>query len=197
MVKDIILKSLEQSLTYNEYLEIIDKKVNENSTTGKEKTQALADYTKLNQRRMRRWNKTVRISETHAQQIMSYKTSMTWLVITESWCGDAAHIIPVIAKVAHLNPNISLKLVLRDEHPELMNAFLTNGSKAIPKLIILDEHCNVLNTFGPRPSKATDMVNAYKATHGSLTAAFREELQHWYNTDKGQTTIKDLVDLLN
>lgn len=197
MIKDIILQSLENSISYNQYLKIIDQKVIENSTTGKEKTQVLAEYTKLNQRRMKRWNKTVKISEVHSQQIKSFKAPVTWLVITESWCGDAAHLIPVIAKVASLNPHISLKLVLRDEHPKLMNAFLTNGGKAIPKLIMLDEHLNVLNTFGPRPSKATAMVNNYKAKHGTLSAEFKEELQHWYNKDKGQSTINDLVSLLH
>ena len=54
----------------------------------------------------------------------------------------------------------------------------------------------VINTFGPRPSKATQLVNDFKAKHGTLTPEFKEELQHWYNTDKGQNTINDLLNLL-
>jgi hypothetical protein len=123
---------------------------------------------------------------------------VTWLVLTESWCGDAAHVIPVINKIAELSDHIDLKLVYRDENEALMNAFLTNGSRSIPKLIMIDSHSGeVLDTFGPRPSEATQLVLDYKAKHGVLTPEFKEELQHWYNTDKGQNTIEDLIQLLN
>ena len=122
---------------------------------------------------------------------------MTFLVITESWCGDGAHVLPVINKVAESNPNIDLKIVFRDEHPELMDNFLTNGSRSIAKLIILDaDTLEVINTFGPRPSVATKLVDNYKAEHGSLTPEFKEDLQRWYNKDKGQTTLNDLIELL-
>ena len=40
------------------------------------------------------------------------------------------------------------------------------------------------------------MVNAYKAEHGMLTIEFKEDLQRWYNKDKGQSTIEDLVQLI-
>ena len=45
---------------------------------------------------------------------------MEWVVITESWCGDAAQTLPLMhitAKFLH----IPMHLVLRDEHPELIN----------------------------------------------------------------------------
>ena len=119
-------------------------------------------------------------------------------MLTESWCGDAAHIMPVINKVAELNDNINYKIVLRDENEALMNQFLTNGGKSIPKLIMIDDETNeVVNTFGPRPSVATQFVNNYKAEHGKLTPEFKEDLQRWYNKDKGQSTIKDLAALIS
>jgi thiol-disulfide isomerase/thioredoxin len=118
-------------------------------------------------------------------------------VITESWCGDAAHVNPVINKVAEQNPNIDLKFVLRDENPELMDVFLTNGGRAIPKLIMIDNVSGeVTNTFGPRPSIVTQMVVDYKTEHGMLTPEFKEDLQLWYNKNKGQNIIEDLVSLL-
>ena len=118
-------------------------------------------------------------------------------MITESWCGDAAHIMPVIEKVVQLSSNISYKIVLRDSNEALINAFLTNGGKSIPKLIMIDDVTKeVLNTFGPRPNVATKMVNDYKAEFGKLTPEFKEALQRWYNKDKGQSTINDLMGLL-
>jgi len=189
--------SLEKSITYNDYRDLVSQLVEENSTTGNEKTEALANYTMLNDRRMKRWDKTVKVSDEMKAKIENFDKKTTWLVITESWCGDAAHIMPVINKVAELNANIDYKVVLRDKNDQLMNQFLTNGGKSIPKLIVIDNEANnVVNTFGPRPTLATEMVNAYKTEHGQLTPEFKEDLQHWYNKDKGQSTIKDLVNLL-
>ncbi|EPR73230.1 Thioredoxin [Winogradskyella psychrotolerans RS-3] len=105
--------------------------------------------------------------------------------------------MPIINKVAELNGNIDYKVVLRDENEALMDQFLTNGGKSIPKLIMLDTETNtVIDSFGPRPTVATNMVQAYKAEHGMLTPEFKEDLQRWYNKDKGQSTIEDLVGLL-
>jgi hypothetical protein len=103
----------------------------------------------------------------------------------------------VLNKVAEFNGNIDLRLVLRDENPELMDGFLTNGNRAIPKLLMIDDASgNVINTFGPRPSEATSYVNRFKAMHGKLTPEFKEDLQHWYNKDKGQNIIEDITEML-
>lgn len=198
MLDKIIENSLKNSMSYSEYISLVNTLVEENSTTGLDKTEALANYTMLNAKRMKRWDKTVKLSADAQSRLESYPRKTTWLVISESWCGDAAHIIPVINKVAEQNSNISFRIVLRDENPELMDAFLTNGGKSIPKLIMLDDQTKeVLNTFGPRPNTATKMVVDYKTKHGKLTPEFKEDLQHWYNKDKGQSTISDLLDLLS
>jgi thiol-disulfide isomerase/thioredoxin len=198
MINDIISKSLENSISYPNYRNLVAQLVEEKSTTGNDKSEALAQYTQLNDKRMRRWDKTAKVSEEMKLKIESFDGKETWILITESWCGDAAHIVPIINKVAELNENIDLKIVLRDENEELMNQFLTNGGKSIPKLIMVDsETHDVLNTFGPRPTIATEMVNTYKAMHGEITPEFKEDLQRWYNKDKGQSTIEDLVNLLD
>ena len=198
MINDIISKSLETAMSYDAYRTLVSTLVEQESTTGNEKTESLANYTMLNDRRMKRWDKTVKLSEETIDKIESFDKKVTWLVLTESWCGDAAHIMPVIDKVAKLNDNIDYKIVLRDENDDLMDQFLTNGGRAIPKLIMIDNETNeVVDTFGPRPSVATKMVMDYKAEHGQLTPEFKEDLQRWYNKDKGQSTVEDLVDLLD
>ncbi|WP_111682360.1 thioredoxin family protein [Winogradskyella tangerina] len=198
MINDIISKSLEDAITYEDYRTLVSTLVKEGSTTGNDKTESLINYTMLNDRRMNRWDKTVKLSEDTIEKIKAFDRKVTWLVLTESWCGDAAHIMPVINKAAELNPNIDYKVVLRDENDALMDQFLTNGGRAIPKLIMIDNETNeVVNTFGPRPSVATEMVNTYKAEHSKLTPEFKEDLQRWYNKDKGQSTLTDLVELLD
>lgn len=194
----IIAQSLKRSTTYEDYRAMVKRLVDENSTTGNEKTDALINYTKLNDKRMKRWDKTIKVTEETQKQITNFNEKITWLVITESWCGDAAHIMPVINKVASLNDNIAFKVVLRDENPELINAFLTNGGQAIPKLIMIDNASgNVVDTFGPRPSEATNNVNQFKAKNGALTPEFKEDLQQWYNKNKGQNIIEDLTEMLS
>lgn len=195
-LEDILNLSLQKGINYVAYRTLVSQLVEQNSTTGIEKTEALANYTKLNDKRMKRWDKTVKISEALQQKIINYPEKLTLLVLTESWCGDAAHIIPVINKIAVLNPNIELKLVLRDENESLMNHFLTNGGKAIPKLIAVNQDKHVEFTYGPRPKEATQLVNSYKAQHGALTPEFKEDLQQWYNKNKGQAILEDLEALL-
>ncbi len=196
-MSSIIEKSLQKSMSYQSYRDLVKQLAEDNSTSGLEKTEALANYTKLNDRRMKRWDKTIKISEETKQTISEFDQKTTWLIITESWCGDAAHVIPALNKVAEFNPNINIRIVLRDENLELMDNFLTNGGRAIAKVIMIDDASGgVLNTYGPRPSKATQLVNQYKAKYGQLTPEFKEDLQHWYNNDKGQNIVKDITEML-
>ena len=194
----IIKESINGGISYRDYRELVKQLADEHSNTGIEKTEALANYTKLNDRRMRRWDKTIKIFKETQQKISEFNQKMTLLIITESWCGDAAHVIPALNKIAELNPNIDVKLVLRDENLELMDMFLTKGGRAIPKVIMIDDETGaVLSTYGPRPSEASSYVNRFVAKNGSLTPEFKEDLQHWYNGDKGQNIIKDVIEILS
>lgn len=196
-ITDIINSSLSKGITYQDYRELVKTLVENNSTTGFDKSEAMVNYTLLNDRRMKRWDKTVKVTDEVKNRLSNFSGNVTWLVITESWCGDAAHVVPAIHKIADLHDGIDLKLVMRDENEALMNQFLTNGGKSIPKLIMIDNvSAEVVNTFGPRPSVATKMVQGYKAEHGKLSDEFKEDLQRWYNTDKGQSTIEDLLQIL-
>ena len=197
MNNHIIEDSLIKGISYTAYRNLVERLVSENTTTGATKTEALIAYTKLNDRRMKRWDKTLKIPLSFEEKITSVDSKVTWLVITESWCGDAAHLMPVMNKISEMNENISFKVVLRDENDELMNQFLTNGSKSIPKLIMIDDATNdVVSTYGPRPNEATKLVNDFKNEHGLLTPEFKQDLQVWYNKDKGQSTLEDLTELL-
>ena len=195
-MKDIISKSLENTYTYQEYRDLVKDLLAEGKSTGPEQSDYILNYSKLNDSRMKRLDKTTKISDETAQEIQKLATPQTWLVLTEGWCGDAAQNLPVIHKMAELNKNINLKLVLRDENLALMDLFLTNGGRSIPKLIALDTDNNVIDTWGPRPKVATKMVADYKEKNGSLDPQFKEYLQVWYNKDKGLSTQEDFVSLI-
>ena len=197
MLKKIIENSLPKTFTYAEYMVFMDKLVAEKQTTGDDQSQGMVEFTQLNYQRMKRLDKTLKISDEQSASFQKINQKQTWLVITEAWCGDASQIIPVLNKIAQTNSNIELRLVLRNENEALMNQFLTNGGKAIPMLIILNTNTlEILHVWGPRPTIATKMVEEHKAKYGKITSEFKEELQKWYNQDKGQSIVNDLINVL-
>ncbi|WP_438425919.1 thioredoxin family protein [Aquimarina macrocephali] len=196
-IPELITKGIDNSYTYQEYKNLISDLLTEDKSTGHEQSEALTNYSMLNDRRMKRWDKTLKIDESITASFSNANLDVTWVVLTEGWCGDAAHVLPVLNKLAELNEGIDLKIISRDDHDELMNNFLTNGGKSIPKLIAYDNQSKeVLNSWGPRPSVATQMVNDYKEQHGSLNPEFKQDLQVWYNKDKGTNIAEDVLKLL-
>ena len=196
-MKSIIENSLSQSHSYVDYRNYIKDLLKEGKSTGKEQSEALTHYSELNEARMNRLEKTVKISTEIIQKLNQLNGDYIWLVIAEGWCGDAAQILPVIYKMAELSERIDLKIVFRDENEDLMNLFLTNGTKSIPKLIILDKNTlEVLSDFGPRPIGAKQLILDYKAKHGIVDETAKTNLQLWYLHDKGLSIQKEILDLM-
>ena len=191
-LKNKLKEAVNNGMHYEEYKTLINDLMDTGKSTGHTQSDDMLNYSKLSQKRMKRWDKTFKLKSEDNSFFEGLKKRVTFLVISEGWCGDAAHALPVLNKIAESSENIDLKIVLRDDNDELIQAFLTNGGKSIPKLIALDDRLNVLFTWGPRPSLATTLVNNYKTTHGKLTPKFKEDLQKWYNKDKGQNTVKDI-----
>ncbi|MPR34246.1 thioredoxin family protein [Salmonirosea aquatica] len=186
-------ENIRQTYTYLEYLALMDRMVAEKRTTGPKQSPALTEYTRLNQYRMRRLDKTVHLAQDLQQLAFQIEASQTWYVLTEAWCGDAAQSLPVIAKVAQFNPHITLTLLLRDEHPEIIDAYLTRGGKSIPKLIAVGADGAELFTWGPRPQALQEIVWAYKENPDRPYAELQEEIQRWYNTDKTESIQRELI----
>lgn len=194
-MKTLIEKSITKAMDYTQYNLLFKQLVDEERTTG-EQTQEKIEYTKLNFSRTKRLDKTAKISEGAVEIFKNILEKQTWLVISEPWCGDAAQTLPFLNKISQWSENIDLKIVLRDENPELMNQFLTHGSQSIPIVIILDANLNVSQTFGPRSKAATQLVIDYKTEHGVLDDVFKELLQVWYNKDKGMSVVNDILESL-
>ena len=194
---EIINKSIQRTITYTEYRDLVADLLSQNKSTGSDQNDVLLNYSKLNNTRMKRLDKTIKLSDEVISSIQNLEGNYTWLVLTEGWCGDAAQTLPIINKIAEISDKINLKVALRGENEELMNQFLTNGNQSIPKLIAIDKETNtIVNSWGPRPSIATNMVADYKEKYGSLDAEFKKDLQIWYNKNKGENTQEDLIELI-
>jgi hypothetical protein len=176
---------VEKALSYQAYEQLIADLLARGRTTGSDQSEAFIHYTQLNQQRMHRLDKTMLLLPSVEAMIGSITVGQTWLVLTEAWCGDAAQSIPVMHAMAALNPLISLRLLLRDENPELMDQYLTRGvARSIPKLIGIDTlTMDELFTWGPRPSVLQELFYKMRAD-GLDYHLIKEEQQRWYNKDR-------------
>lgn len=189
---------INHAMTYKAYRELIDKLLAENKTTGQNHSEFYVDYTRMNVQRMSRWDKTAKVSPELMAAVEAVKEEQIWLIITEAWCGDAAQNIPYIIKLAELNPRIQVRLILRDEHPEVMDEYLTNGTRSIPKLVAMtaDLTCELF-TWGPRPASAHELMMEYKRDPKGLSfQEFSETLHLWYARNKNQELESELLPLI-
>src|SRR5690606_4173125 len=145
---------------------------------------------------MNRWFKSGKLSVDILETVRKIDKAQYWIVITEPWCGDAAHNIPFIEMLARENPLISVSYELRDSAPFRIEQYLTNGTKSIPKLIIRNADGQDLGIWGPRPEDCQKMY----ATLLAKNAPFEEikvDIQNWYNANKGAFLQQELNELLS
>lgn len=182
--------------TYPAYLDMLNALLAENKTTGPNQSEDYINYAKQNLQRKKRTTKTFKIDPDHLNFLQNLTGNYQWLVITEGWCGDAATIVPVLAEMANLSDQIELRVTLRDEHPTLMDQFLTNGGRSIPILIFMNADTGeVLGHWGPRPEEAQQLMIDMKAAENPH-ADISYNLQKWYAKDKSQTTIDEVIEAL-
>lgn len=156
---------------------------------------AYLEYVKLNNSRSNRWLKKADLIDEAKTTIENIKSPQKWYLITEPWCGDAAHLAPFIHKMAEHGENISLEVVHRDGDNNMIDSYLTNGGKAIPKLVARDENDNDLFVWGPRPSEPQALVQAQKTSDKTIEEK-KAELQMWYNKDKGNSIQNEIIALI-
>lgn len=190
-------QQIEGEMTYHEYRELVDGLLKEGKTTGENQSEALFNYTKMNATRMRRIDKHVELSDELRHIAENLKQPQKWTVITEGWCGDAAQIVPVFHKFAEVaGDKVELGFVLRDQHTDLIDQYLTNGGRSIPKLIVKDaESGEELFNWGPRPAEAQKLYTHLKETKAPFKEA-AEKLHKWYAENKTRDTQKELADAL-
>jgi hypothetical protein len=193
-----VAKALFKSHSYAEYRKLISDLLRSEKSTGREQSAELTLYSGLNETKMYRLDKIMKIPQEMIQHLKALKNEYIWLVISESWSDDCAELVPVFDRMASESKGkIDLKIVLRDENEELMGLFLTNKKRAIPKLIVINrETGGVLAHWGPRPKATTNLIDNYKKEHGSFDEAGERELQIWYLHDKGESAQKEIMELM-
>ena len=196
-MKVAVAQGLLNSHSYTKYRAIVTDLLSQGKVSGHQQSADLVHYTELNEVRMNRLDKKIEITEEVVQKLLQLKKQYIWLVLAEGWCGDASQLLPIMNKMANFSQHIDLKIAFRDEHESLMNMFLTNGNKAIPKLIVLDKDAEkVLGNWGARPKGADQLIKSYKEQYGVFDETAKTELQLWYLHDKGISTQNEIADLM-
>ncbi len=183
-----------RTFSYAEYFAYCENLAAQNANSGSNQTEALANFTKLNVTRMKRVFKTFQ-PDTDVIKSLRGSSALQWFVITESWCGDAAQSLPVFARLAEALPEVKCTVVLRDENPELIDAFLTNGGRSIPKVLFTNETGEIIHHWGPRPQVLQQL---FLKEHNAGIPHEQSVLmmQDWYNNDKGKHLTNEVAQLL-
>lgn len=183
-------------MNFTAYQQVFESILQDANPTAPYNNPDYLNYTKLNWSRQQRWLKTGVLSEEMITAVKNITEPQQWIVITEPWCGDASHIVPFLYKIAELNPLIQLDIQLRDTAPFLIEQYLTNGGKSIPKLIIRDNDNNDMAVWGPRPVGCQVLYDRLKAANADFEQ-MKIELQQWYNEDKGRSLQQELLSVIN
>lgn len=188
MISKSFFKNLPQ---FESYYEKIQDLYSRGLTTGQNQSESYLHYTQLTLARTKRGLKTLNPSKELISAANRSKRK-NWLVITEAWCGDAGNILPLIVNLSKQIEDVDLRIALRDENPEIMNLFLTNGGRSIPIFVAMDDEMDYHSHWGPRPKPAQEMAIDHKKNPTKPYEEYQIELQKWYLQDKGKTLDREL-----
>jgi hypothetical protein len=125
------------------------------------------------------------------EAVQAIKGTWRFFVLAEDWCGDAVHILPFLARLEETFSSFELRILSRDENPDLMDTHLTNGSRSIPVVMILDEAYEEVGWWGPRPGPLQELF------HREIKHLPKEErfsrIRAWFARDRGKTTMTEIL----
>jgi len=186
-------KYINKGLSFDEYYKEVEGFSNDGKASGEDQSEAMVEYTRVNFKRMKKWRKIYKPSENWLSAVNNIQDKEDWILITESWCGDAAQSVSQISNMVDATDKLNLKVVYRDENLDLMDQFLTNGGRSIPKLIrVNSETKEVIGSWGPRVVNAQNIVIEGKKNGTN----YGEDLHTWYAKNKSVDLEKEFVNLI-
>lgn len=139
--------------------------------------------------------RTARLPDWAVNRVAELGERFRAVVIAEDWCGDATNTVPVLARWAEMAPNVELRILRRDEHREVMDRYLSNGARSIPVVVMLTEAMDELGWWGPRPAELQAWVLEQRRA-GRTKQDYYPEVRRWYAKDKGETTLREVLEVL-
>lgn len=181
-------------LSLEDYLEFFEKVSTKEIVESPYDEEAFYLYTQANFKRSAKIRTKIDINKKLYNELNNGTEKWTWILITEPWCGDASFTQPVIEALS-MAGDIELKIALRDKEEEIMNSYLTNGGKSIPKLIVLDENLDEVFDWGPRPAELQKKIQDLLKNGGSSDEKLKLAHQ-WYRKYGNEAVQQDLLALI-
>ena len=185
----------DQAVSFDEYFKSAEELISKEASELSKEEQDMMEYYKLGVQRMSRMLKVYKPEEEQLQQLAGKNFKGKVLIISEAWCGDAGQTVPAVS--LFFKGNNEVRIAYRDKNPDLIDQFLTNGTKSIPIVVLLDENFNVINHWGPRPTYGTELLKKFKADPENYPKEqFYNDLQVYYSKNRGKDTIEEILSLL-
>jgi hypothetical protein len=191
-----VARRFSNAQTYHEYeegLRVYDETPLPAEATADDR--AHKSYASINLQRASRISRSYVPGEEITAAVHALPGTQLWGVLSEVWCGDSAQIIPYLARIAALRADITFRVMARDENPDIMDRYLTDGKRCIPKFIVWDADGKELYTWGPRPAGAQAVIDEALAA-GVPKEERLERLHLWYGRDRGKGIEGEIAALL-
>lgn len=193
----ISILQLEQALSFQQYLDLTQQIIDNPTPAEPYNDEKMMKYTIDNMARMQKVLTNISIDQKLYNLLSTNERKMVWVVLTEPWCGDASQIVPALASFAAVSENITFKILLRDSNLEVMDNYLTNVGRSIPKFICIDEKSwKELGVWGPRPQSIQKIVMAQKDNPELTFAEKVKQIHAWYDENKTRDIQTEFIELL-
>ena len=198
MNKTITFALLKQhSISFQEYIALAKTIISSDERPPMYQDEKMLKYTSENLARMENIAANLRIDAKLYNEMQQIKGKQIWVCITEPWCGDASQIVPALFLISSCSPNVEFRILLRDSNEEVMNNYLTNGGKSIPKLIMLHaESLDEIAVWGPRPASLQQMVTDMKDNPNFRFGEKVRIIHEWYDNNHSADLQEEFITLL-
>ena len=170
---------LHEAQTLGEYVEGWSERV-KRSLKGLDKNERkLLFYSRYNLERMQRLADTYKMADFLKKTVDSIMEDQIWMFITEDWCADSAYALPVISRISVVNPRVNIRILFRDENLDVMDRYLSDGKRSIPKLVVFGEDGAERFQWGSRPRRLTEDRVRW-ADEGIAGPAMSQRTIEWY-----------------
>ncbi len=129
------------------------------------------------------------------EALQAIEAPQLWMVLTEDWCGDSAYNLPVLAALAEAAPSVTLRILPRDSHLDVMDLYLTGTSRSIPKLVAFGADGHELFQWGPRPKAVLEQRASWEAEGASKPEMSKLGVE-WYDAGGWQHLEAEVLDRL-
>lgn len=164
-----------------------------------ESGQTFAAFVESADRRKEEWqanfDKQAAADAVVTRAIEASKGGWKLLVVTVPGCSDSVNSIPYLASLVGHVPGLEMRLVLADKGRHVMEAHRTpDGRAATPTVILLDASFTERGCWIERPAPLIEYLAAEKEKSGD--AGLFEAKMKWYDTDRGASSLEDIVQVI-